>query len=343
MADDTTLGAAVGVGDKISTDDLGAGTKVQRVKVQFGADGSATDTSSANPLPVVQTGTPGLPTGASTAAKQPALGTAGTPSADVLSVQGVASMTPVKVDGSGVTQPVSGTVTASGPLTDTQLRASAVPVSLATLPALVAGTAAIGKLAANSGVDIGDVDVTSLPSLPAGTNNIGDVDVLTLPAIPAGSNTIGKVDQGAGGASAWKVDGSAVVQPVAVIGSVTAAGSVGLQKPAPSTSYSKQMYAAQTTTVRTVKGTGGVLGGWMVYNPNASVAYVQLFDVASATTVTLGTTVPDAFLVIPAASAANVLDALGIGFTNGIKLAVTTTATGSTAPGAGLDLSVFYA
>jgi hypothetical protein len=33
------------------------------------------------------------------------------------------------VDGSGVTQPVSGTVTATGPLTDTQLRATAVAVS----------------------------------------------------------------------------------------------------------------------------------------------------------------------------------------------------------------------
>jgi len=54
-----------------------------------------------------------LPTGASTAAKQPALGTAGTASADVLTVQGIASMTALKVDGSAVTQPVSGTVTIS--------------------------------------------------------------------------------------------------------------------------------------------------------------------------------------------------------------------------------------
>lgn len=38
-----------------------------------------------------------LPSGASTAAKQPALGTAGTASADVISVQGIASMTPVQV------------------------------------------------------------------------------------------------------------------------------------------------------------------------------------------------------------------------------------------------------
>lgn len=52
-------------------------------------------------------GTVSLPTGASTAAKQPALGTAGAASADVITVQGAAGMTAVKVDGSAVTQPVS--------------------------------------------------------------------------------------------------------------------------------------------------------------------------------------------------------------------------------------------
>jgi hypothetical protein len=51
-------------------------------------------------------------------------------------------------------------------------------LSVTLTTALPAGTAAIGKLAANSGVDIGDVDVTSLPALAAGTNNIGDVDVV---------------------------------------------------------------------------------------------------------------------------------------------------------------------
>ena len=44
---------------------------------------------------------------------------------------------------------------------------------------LSTGTASIGSvtLNANSGVDIGDVDVTSLPALPSGTNTIGKVDV----------------------------------------------------------------------------------------------------------------------------------------------------------------------
>lgn len=42
---------------------------------------------------------------------------------------------------------------------------------------LPAGINAIGKLAANSGVDIGDVDVLSLPALPTGANTIGTVNI----------------------------------------------------------------------------------------------------------------------------------------------------------------------
>lgn len=52
-------------------------------------------------------------------------------------------------------------------------------VSLATNVALPAGTNAIGKLAANSGVDIGDVDILSIA---AGDNNIGNVDIVSLPS-----------------------------------------------------------------------------------------------------------------------------------------------------------------
>jgi ferritin-like protein len=75
------------------------------------------------------------------------------------------------------TQPVSGTVAISGTvpisgaLTDTQLRASAVPVSgtfwQATQP----------------------VSIATLPALAAGTNNIGDVDVASLPGTVAADIT----------------------------------------------------------------------------------------------------------------------------------------------------------
>jgi hypothetical protein len=65
------------------------------------------------------------------------------------------------------------------------------------------GSAAIGKLAANSGVDIGDVDVLSLPSLAAGTNAIGklaansgvDIGDVTL---TAGTAAIGKLAANSG-------------------------------------------------------------------------------------------------------------------------------------------------
>src|SRR5712671_5435327 len=61
-------------------------------------------TTITNPVAVTESGTWNitnisgtitLPTGASTAAKQPAFGTAGTASADVISIQGIASMTPL--------------------------------------------------------------------------------------------------------------------------------------------------------------------------------------------------------------------------------------------------------
>ena len=57
-----------------------------------------------------------LPSGAATAAKQPALGTAGTPASDVLTVQGAASMTPFLVAGSSAvgSAPVLSPVSVSG-------------------------------------------------------------------------------------------------------------------------------------------------------------------------------------------------------------------------------------
>lgn len=47
MADNTRLNAGT-LGDLISTNDIGGGVKVQRVKAQFGADGSATDVADAD-------------------------------------------------------------------------------------------------------------------------------------------------------------------------------------------------------------------------------------------------------------------------------------------------------
>lgn len=50
MADNTTLNPGTG-GDVIASDDI-SGVKHQRIKIEYGEDGSATDVSTVNPLPV---------------------------------------------------------------------------------------------------------------------------------------------------------------------------------------------------------------------------------------------------------------------------------------------------
>jgi hypothetical protein len=72
----------------------------------FLVDGSAhTQPISASSLP--------LPTGAATAAKQPALGTAGSASADVITVQGVSGMTPIEVSAAAASSSSLSSVSAS--------------------------------------------------------------------------------------------------------------------------------------------------------------------------------------------------------------------------------------
>ena len=103
------------------------------------------------------------------------------------------------------------------------------------------------------------------------------------------------------------------------------------------------LYAAQTTTVQVVKKTGGVLTGYYIANPHSAMSYVQFFDLAAGDTCTLGTTVPKYSFGVPTLAAANIPpSSAGLEFVNGIKLAVTTTATGSTAPATGCDVNVYF-
>ena len=116
MSDNIIL-PLTGEGDETltaATDNI-AGVHYQKIKIVWGANGTATATTANTPFPVTISsnisatqsgtwtitdisGTISLPTGASTAAKQPALGTAGSASSDVITIQGVSSMTPIRVD-----------------------------------------------------------------------------------------------------------------------------------------------------------------------------------------------------------------------------------------------------
>lgn len=84
-----------------------------------------------------------------------------------------------------------------------------------------------------------------------------------------------------------------------------------------------------STTVVTVKSTAAKLDLWHCYNPNSSPVYLQVFDIAGSPT--LGSTTPKQSFGIPANQDSG-LAAMGLTFSNAIKVAATTTATGSTAP-----------
>lgn len=212
-----------------------------------------------------------LPSGAATAAKQPALGTAGTASSDVITVQGITSMTPLKVDGSGVTQPVSiastvavtdnsQSLTVDAPvgtpvyvrLSDGAAAITTLPVSLASVPshavtnagtfavqvdgtaltkltdietntdsgavvgngaaataqrvtlasdstgivALTTSTASIGKLASNTGVTIGAVEIAAAQTLATVTTVSTVTTCSTVTTLSGGGVAHDGVDSG---------------------------------------------------------------------------------------------------------------------------------------------------
>ena len=137
MADN--VGYTPGAGATVAADEI-AGVLHQRVKIGIGTDGSATDVSSSNPMPV--TGTVTANTGLSQPLTDAQLRAAAVPVSGTFfqATQPVSIAASVPVTGPATDAqlratplPISGTVIAntglSQPLTDAQLRASAVPVS----------------------------------------------------------------------------------------------------------------------------------------------------------------------------------------------------------------------
>ena len=183
MADNVQIDPGTTPSVTVSTDDAGAAGHVQRVKLALSADGSAAHATVDADGVLVNLGTnndvtvssSALPSGAATAAKQPALGTAGSPSTDVISVQGVGSGTALPVSAASLPLP-SGAATAANQTTIVG-HVDGIEALLGTIDADTSTLAG-----AVSGPEM-QVDVLTLPALPAGTNNIGDVDVASLPAV----------------------------------------------------------------------------------------------------------------------------------------------------------------
>jgi len=98
-----------------------------------------------------------------------------------------------------------------------------------------------------------------------------------------------------------------------------------------------QVNGLDDSPVVVVSTGAGFVNSVQIANPSAALAYIQFFDVAYETAVTLGTTVPTFWV------AASTLDVdtwylLGLGFSRGLKVAATTTPTGSSAPSAAVNV-----
>ncbi len=107
--------------------------------------------------------------------------------------------------------------------------------------------------------------------------------------------------------------------------------------------YTNYTFGALVGAVQTVKGTRATFGGYHVFSPAGTVCYLQIFNVASATTVTLGATAPTLSIGFSAGGGANIPPTLpGADFPLGIKIAATTTRAGAVACGTGMDVNIWY-
>lgn len=325
VSDSTTTNSKLPDSTVIATDDV-SGVQFQKVKVDLGGDG-------ASQVPDTNSGSKSAGTlRVVIATDQPALSNKLLVTPDLPSGASTSAKQDTIIGHVDGIETLLGTIDADTSTIAGAVSGTEMQVDVVTLPSIPAGTNNIGdvdiaSIAAGDN-NIGNVDVVTLPSLPAGTNNIGDVDVLTLPSLPAGTNAIGKLAANSG-VDIGDVDVTSIPavegKAAASNGWLPASGSIGATK----------------TNIGTAN-TPGQVGGWYIGNPNASAVYVQIFN-AQASDVTLGTTAPTLSLMIPASSAANVAAGLvGIQFSTAISIAITTTRAGSTGPGATVDYNIFY-
>ncbi len=259
-------------------------------------------------------------------------GVAGTPAGGVLSVQGVPG---------GAAQSVSGTLAVSA------------------LPALPAGSNAIGSvsvsnLPATQPVS-GTLAVSALPALSAGGNAIGSVSVSNLPAtqpvsaaalpLPAGAATSAvqaPVAPAAATATATTLLGcqAATALPVFTAGqqgavpcdtsgrpyvvTVPSANNVPSYLQAVSgggASVFRAINAANSTMATAVKSGSGMVFGYEGCNSGTAAVFLRLFPLGTAPTV--GGSTPQITKLLPPGACQTMAMSLGLVFANGIAMDVT--------------------
>jgi hypothetical protein len=242
-----------------------------------------------------------LPTGAATSAKQPALGTGGTPSTDVITVQGISTGTALKVDGSGVTQPVSGTVGISGTVAATQ--SGTWNVGITGTPAVAQSGTWTNRIVGNAG-SILDFN---------GQNQGSTSAVLTGGQFNTVPTTITS-----GNVSPLQMDSSANLLVNVKAGSVN---SIPTRTSVSNSLTASRVVAAASTNATNLKASAGNIAALDVFNVATYPVFLKLYNKASAPTV--GTDTPTWTIPVPAGGGFSRDFLYGEYFSTGISYAIT--------------------
>lgn len=241
--------------------------------------------------------------------------------------------------------------------------------------AYAVGTATnVAAITASGTTSLAITTGTGLPALTGGGGGTGGGGAITAAAssyaagaFSAGAGVDGwDLTQGAKGDSAYAGSGSAsmvailkglyaaVSGPIPTQAGTVIIGGVGIDQTTAGTTNgvvnkaaavggsTPSLAAALSTTVTAIKASAGSLYLVQCYNPNATVAYAQVFNIASGS-VTLGTSTPLLSVPIPATSNGGfAMSTVPVAFGTAMSWAATTTATGSTAPGTALTCNAAY-
>lgn len=293
--------AAIADATKSFATDVISGSIFNRTKVAFGAEGVATDVSSANPLPVVL----GAGANAVGSITNTAFGISGT-------LPAFASTPAVTIGGTLPAFAATPTfnIGTSGSLALDATLATTNDGIGAPADAAYAGSGSASVIATIKGL----YNLLAAP-LPTGANTIGAISNTAFGmtgAIPAGANSIGTVVLGAGAATVGTVN--------------LASGAVINPNPASSNGGHTTVYTAlspATTAVAQIKASVASVGVLAFRNNSAATRYVKLFFLPSAS-VTMGTTSPGWNIGLAAGQTREVYPPLSLRSGTGLSWAVTT-------------------
>lgn len=222
---------------------------------------------------------------------------------------------------------------------------SVLPTGAATETSVALSATALGAPADAAATTTGSViaQLRRVANLLAGTLTVSGT-VTTTPPSNASTNlaqVAGATTATGHGTASGALRVELPTDGTGVVGLVAGAAAIGSVTTELATGLSTFSNTALSNTKTAVKASAGKVYGWMVHNPSAATAYIQVWNVAIGS-ITVGTTAPTWTIPLPAGASANVMSERGVTHSTEINIAATTTATGSTAPATAAVVSLFY-